>query len=336
MKQMTHPWRAASSAVFVGLAVVLTQGLATSADAVAAPAPELALSYAQKTVDFLPLLMAEDAGYFKKQNLDVTVRYLPAQEGIPALITDQVQGAGIGGADVVSAEAQGAKLKLVLTLTPVYPFQFWAQPKYASAIKLKGQRVAITSTTGSLYAGTLLALKALGLKTTDVSITPMGAVTSVNSALLAGSVAAAASHPPVTYKFKQAGLVDLVDLAKEHLPSVSAGLWFPDSYIKAHPDVVQAVVDAVLQTLKREKSDPTFVESEITKHLNVKDKAELDFTYDFYIKEVLTPGPMPQVDEIQDNIDAIAAKNPKVKDLDAADMIDQSFVKNAENHGTMN
>lgn len=334
MTQSAHSWRPASSALYLGVAFVFTQGLAAGCPAAAAPSSELTISYAQKTVDFLPLLMAADAGYFKQHNLNVTVRYLPAQEEIPALITNQVQGAGIGGADVVSAAAQGAKLKLVLTLTPVYPFQFWAQPKYATAAKLKGQRVAITSTTGSLYAGTVLALNALGLKTSDVSITPMGAVTNVNSALLAGSVAAAASHPPATYKFKQAGLIDLVDLAKEHLPSVSAGLWFPDAYIKAHPDVVQGVVDAVLQTLDREKADRAFVESEITKHLNVKDKAELDFTYDFYTKEVLAPGPMPKADEVQANIDAIGVKNPKVKTLNAAQMIDQSFVKKAEKHRT--
>jgi hypothetical protein len=45
---------------------------------------------------------------------------------------------------------------------------------------------------------------------------------------------------------------------------------------------------------------------------------------------VLAPGPIPQTDEVQANIDAIAAKNPKVKILKAADMIDQSFVKNAD------
>jgi NitT/TauT family transport system substrate-binding protein len=187
MTQVTCSWRAAASALCFGLAFVVTQGLAAVA-AAATPAPKLTISYAQKTVDFLPILMADDAGYFNKHNLDIMVRYLPAQEGIPAVISGQVEGVGIGGSDAASAEAQGTKLKLVLTLTPVYPFQFWAQPKYASATKLKGQRVAITSTTGSLYAGTLLALKALGLKTTDVSVTPMGAVTSVNSALLAGSI----------------------------------------------------------------------------------------------------------------------------------------------------
>ena len=191
--------------------------------AAAAEPTQLTISYSQKAPDFLPLWIASDAGYFKKHGLDVTLRYLPAQEGIPALITGQVQIAGTGGADGVSAEAQGAKFKLVATLVPIYAFQFWARPHYVSASALKGQRVGITSTTGSLYAATVLALKELGLTTADVTITPLGGVTNVNSSLLAGSVVAATSHPPATYQFERAGLVDLVDLARRRsLPRTPA------------------------------------------------------------------------------------------------------------------
>jgi NitT/TauT family transport system substrate-binding protein len=307
----------------LAVAALLLPNVTTAA---AAPT-QLTISYAQKTVDFLPLQIAADAGYFKKHNLDVTLRYLPAQEGIPALIGGQTQVAAIGGADASSAEAAGAKLKLVLTLSPVYTFQFWARPQYASANALKGQRVGITSTTGSLYAGTVLALKELGLTTSDVSITPLGGVTNVNSSLLAGSIAAAASHPPATYEFEKKGFVDLVDLAKKSLPSVSAGVWFTQSYLDAHRDVVQNVVDSVMEALKREKSDRAYTESEISKHLGVKNKDELDFTYDFYIKEVLTPGPMPKAAAIEANIKPLLATNPKVKNLDAAAMIDQRFIK---------
>jgi NitT/TauT family transport system substrate-binding protein len=307
----------------------------TASTAVAQPT-KLTISYSQKTVDHLPLLMALDAGYFKKHNLDVTVRYLPAQEGIPALISGQVEGVSIGGSDAVSAEAQGAQLKLVMTLCPVYQFQFWAQPKYASASKLKGQRVAISSATGSSYVALLLALKQLGLKPSDVAMVPLGAATRMYAALLAGSVAMSAGHPPASYKFQQAGLIDLVDLAKQHLPSVVSGIWFSSGYVKAHTDVVQGVVDAVLQALNDEKANRTFAESEIAKHFGVKDKAELDYTYDFYSKEILGPGPMPQVAELQSNIDALVASNPKAKTINAAAMVDQSFVKHAEKHGTIN
>ncbi|MGB6537102.1 MAG: ABC transporter substrate-binding protein [Xanthobacteraceae bacterium] len=307
--------------IFAGL---LMPGAASAA----APTP-LMISYSQKTVDFLPLQIAADAGYFSKRGLDVTVRYLPAQEGIPAIIAGQEQIGGFGGADGASADAAGANLKLVVTLTPTYFFQLWANKQYASAAALKGQRVGITSTTGSLYAATLLALKQLGLKRSDVIMTPLGGVTNVNSSLLAGSVAAALSHPPATYRFKRAGLVDLVDMAKTHIPSVNAGIWVTEAYILTHRDVVQKVVDAIVEALQREESDRFFAESEIGKHLGVKDKGELDFTYDFYVNEVLAAVPIPEAAQVQSNIDALAASNPKVKGLKAADMIDQSFVAKA-------
>jgi NitT/TauT family transport system substrate-binding protein len=314
------------AALFAAIAV----GAWAAPGAAAAGLTQLTISHSQKTVDFLPLWIASDAGYFKKHGLDVTVRYLPAQEGIPALLTGQGQFAGIGGSDAASAEAQGAKLKLLATFTPTYIFQFWARPDHASASALKGQRVGITSTTGSLYSATLLALKSLGLKSTDVVMTPLGGVSNINSSLLAGSITAAASHPPATYQFQRAGLVDLVDLAKKNIPSVNAGIWTTQSYLDAHHDVVQNVIDAVVEAIHREKTDKAFAESEITKHLGVKDKGELDFTYDFYVNEVIGASPMPQLAQLESNINALSAKNPKVKSINAAAMIDPSFVKNAE------
>jgi NitT/TauT family transport system substrate-binding protein len=308
------------------LGILLAGGAAPDAFA----ADPVIVSYSQKVADYLPLWIADEAGYFKKHDVDVELRYLPAQQGIPAMLSGQVQVVGIGGTDAASAVAQGTKLKLVLTFSPVNTFQFWAHPQYASASALKGQRVGITSTTGSLYAGTLIALKQLGLTASDVKITPLGAATNVNNALLAGSIAAAASHPPATYQFKQAGLIELVDLPKQKIPSVSDGLWVNESYLQAHRDVVQKVVDAVIEGYEREKSDRAFAETVITKYLGVKDQAQLDFTYDFYVNDVVAPGVMPDRAQVQANIDSLASSNPKVKDLDAAAMVDQSFVKNAE------
>jgi NitT/TauT family transport system substrate-binding protein len=311
----------------VAFGATLTAGLAPQP--AAAQATQITISHSQKTVDFLPLWIASDAGYFKKRGLEVTVRYLPAQEGIPAILTGEVQVAGIGASDAASAVAQGAKLTLVATLTPIYTFQFWARPDHATPSTLKGQRVGITSTTGSLYAGTLLSLKQLGLTPSDVVLTPLGGAVNVNSSLMAGSVVAAASHPPATYQFKRAGIVELVDLPKSKIPSVSAGLWFTQAYIQAHPDIVQAIVDALVEALHREKTDRAYAEAEMTAHLGIKDPVELDFTYDFYINEILAEDPMPNAAQIQGDIDAIVASNPKVKNLDPAAMLDQTFVKRA-------
>ncbi|HUZ71471.1 MAG TPA: ABC transporter substrate-binding protein [Stellaceae bacterium] len=321
--------------VYAAAAIVLgAAGGATAADAASTPStasmPHLTLSYSEKTADMMPLWIASDAGYFKQHGLDVTERYLPAQEGVPALLTGQVQAAGIGGPDAISAVAQGAKLKFVMTLSPVYTFQFWVRPQFASANALKGQRVGVPSTTGSLFAATVLTLGQLGLSTRDVAITPLGSVPNVNNALLAGSIAAAASHPPATYQFQRNGFVDLVDLTKKRLPSVSAGVLFTTAYIQSHPQVVQGVVAAVMQGFQREKTDRAYVESEMRDHLGVKDKAVLDFTYDFYVNQVIPTAPLPQIAQVEAAQKAMGATNPKVRAVDISTMIDQSFVRKAE------
>jgi NitT/TauT family transport system substrate-binding protein len=329
MTQTTYLRCAASSALCFGLAFVLAPALAGSTAAAAAPAPKLTISYSEKVGDELSLWIAKDAGYFKQNGLDVTLRYLPAQEGIPALLTGQTQMASIGGADAISAAAQGAKLKFVAGATPVFTFQLWAQPKHATANGLKGQRVGVPSTTGALYTGTVLALRQLGLKPSDVAITSLGSVPNVNNALLAGSIVAAASHPPATYYFKQHGLVDMVDLPHKRIPTLIGGLVVQDSYIKAQPKIVAAAVTAIVEATRREKTDKAFAEKAMRKYMNVTQQAALDFTYDFYTHDA-APSAMPTAVELKLAADALSVTDPKVKTLDLSSLIDQSFVTAAE------
>ncbi len=294
-----------------------------------APAAHLIISYSEKVGDELPLWIAGDAGYFKKRGLDVTEQYIPAQEGIPALLTGQIQMAAIGGPDGLSAAAQGAKLKYVATFSPVYTFQFWARPQYANAGALKGQQVGVSSTTGSLYTATVIALQQLGLSPSDVAITPLGTVPNVDSALIAGSIAAAASHPPATYVYQQHGFIDMVDLAQKRIPNVNTGLAAMASYIEANPKIVQSVVDAIVEALQREKSDKAYVEAELREHMGIKDEAVLEFTYNFYANEVAPSLPTPETAQLEAAQTALSVKNPKVKTVDLSGMIDQSFVKAA-------
>jgi NitT/TauT family transport system substrate-binding protein len=294
-----------------------------------AHAQPLTISYSEKVGDNLPLWIARDAGYFKQNGIDAKLLFLPAQEGVPALLGGQVDMAAIGGSDIVSAAAQGVKLKYVATFSPVYTFQLWAQPQFATPGALKGQRVGTTSTTGSVYISAVLALQKLGLATSDVAITPLGALPNLNAALLAGSIAAAPAHPPTTYTFKQHGLVDLVDLAKDRVPAVNTGLAVPAATIQAHPETVQRVVIAIVQAIHREKTDRAFTVAEMRQEMGVTDPAIADYTYDFYANEVVQSVPMPEVNQLQAAKDALGKTVTKARAVDLQQLIDQSFVAKA-------
>jgi NitT/TauT family transport system substrate-binding protein len=331
MSNRTTVWKSsvlsvAGMALGAGMALCVSVG---AAQAAAAPT-QLTISYSQKVGDELPLWIAYEAGYFKKQGHEPKLIYLPSRQGIPALLSGQVQVAAIGGSDGVSAAAEGAKLKYVATLSPVYTFQFWAQPKVGSAAALKGKRIGITTRSGSVYAATVLSLKQLGLSISDVAVTPLGKVSNVDSALLAGSIVAAASHPPATYEFKQHGFVKLVDLAEKKIPAVNTGVAALTPYIQAHADVVQGVVNAIVEGLKREKTDKAYTETVMRKYMGINDQAILDFTYDFYANNVAPAVPATKADQLEAAQKALGGNNPKIKALNVASLIDSRFVKKAE------
>lgn len=300
-----------------------------SASSASAPLIPVTIAYSGQTADEAPLWIAEDGGYFKKNGLDVTLKYLSGNTGVPALISGQVQVASLGGSDALAAIAQGASIKYVLTLAPVFPFQLWTQPQYASASKLKGQRVGVTSVSGSQYAATVLALQTLGLKPSDVQITPLGSTPDVDSAMISGSIAAAASHPPGTAQYAKAGAVDLVNLAAKKVPTANSGFAVESSYAKAHSDVVQKIVDATVSAVQREKSDKSFTEKTLTKYMALTDQSQLDSTYAFYADKVLVPIPMPTVKQFTATQQALGATNAKIKAVKLSTFVDQSFVKSA-------
>lgn len=290
---------------------------------------DLTISYSEKVGDELPVWIAEDAGIFKKNHLNVKLQYITGKNGIPALLSGQTQIASIGGSEALSAEAQGASLKYVLTLVPEYSFTFWTQPKYTTASALKGQRVGITSTSGSLYIGTILALKELGLSSSDVQTVPLGSVPNVNSALISGTVAAAASHPPDTYKFQQHGLKELVDLPAKHIPAAMTGFAIQDSYLSGHRDVVQRAVTSILEAIKMEKSDKAFTEQEMAKYMGVTGTGEADYTYQFYAKTLAPSVPVPAIDQFAATKTALAQKDSRVGSVNLNDLVDPAFVQTA-------
>lgn len=329
-----RPWRYALVPAVAALLTVATAcsssgGGASGGGSSGAGTTKLTISYSEKTGDEIALWIAKDAGYFQKEGLDVSLKYLASNAGVPALLSNQVQIASLGGSQILSAVAQGSDMKYILTLSPVSTFQLWTQKKYASASALKGQRVGITKTTGSQYIGTVTALKELGLKPSDVQIVSLGSVPNVDSAMIAGTVAAAASHPPSTVKYQQKGYVDIVDLAKKQIPSANTGYAVLSKNLDSKSDVTQKVVNATLKALQREKSDKAYSEKIIKKYMGVTDQKELDVTYEFYAHEVAPSVPLPEVKQFTASKQAIGKTNPSVAKMDLASFIDPSFVQKA-------
>ncbi|GAA3713553.1 ABC transporter substrate-binding protein [Streptomyces tremellae] len=283
---------------------------------------KMTVSYSQLVADQLPLWIAVDSGLFKKQGLDVSLTSLSGSDGFPALISGQTQMASIGASEMISGAASGAQVNYLATLTPVFPYQFYTKAR--TAAELRGKRVGITTSSGSVYVATLAALKQLGLTPKDVRLVSLGSVTNVNNALIAGSVDAALSHPPASTQIEAAGYHSILDLAKQHIPTSNVGLATTTAYAKSHKGQIKKFMTALSQAIAREKSDEKYAEGELSKHLKISDPKALKETWEYFAKEVLPARPTPTTAQLQTSKDALA-KTPGVSRLDLTEIVDDSY-----------
>jgi NitT/TauT family transport system substrate-binding protein len=288
---------------------------------------KVTVSYSEKVADYLPLWTAVEKGYFKKQGLDVRLVNLASDKGFPALISGQVDIAAIGGTQIVSGKAAGADVKILGAATPVLPFQLYAD--VASGSQLKGKKVGYTSKSGSQYVGTVQAIQAAGLKPSDVDLVPLGDVSNVNSALLAGRIDAAASHPPATSKFESAGLHDVVDLAKEATPYINVSYAAMTPYIKDHGDVLDKFFAAIKQGTDLVRSDKAAATKILGQYIGEDDQAALDDAWTFYTSEVIKPAPVADASQLKLSVESLKGSVDGVEDVDLDSLIDSRFVDKA-------
>lgn len=320
--------RRIASALIAAATAVTAAACGSGGSGNAAADNTLTVSFSQVVADELPLWIADEAGLFKAQNLDVKLVSLNSSDGFPALISGQTQLASIGASEMVSGAAQGGDVSYLATLTPVFPYELFT--KESDPQQLKGKRIGVTSTSGSLYIATLEALKQMGLAPTDVQLTPLGSVTNVNNALVAGTIDAALSHPPATTQIEAAGFRPIVDLAKQNIPTSNVGIAATNDYVKSHGDQIRRFMTALQQGIQREKSDEAYSTKLLAEHLQVNDAASLHETWEYYAKEVLPDVPTPTVAQLQTSVDQLAPTNPAVKNLDVATLVNASFLTAAK------
>jgi NitT/TauT family transport system substrate-binding protein len=287
---------------------------------------KIVISFSQLVPDQLPLWIAQDQGIFKKNGLNIELKYVTGQTGLQTLLSGDTQLASIGAAEGVSAAGQGAKVKYIAALAPVFTFVLYATPDIKDAKALVNQRVGITSATGSLGIATKVALSKLGVDPGRVVLSPLGEVPNVNAALVKGAIKAAVSHPPASLTFKSKGIHPLLDMAAQHLPYDDVALVGTQSFLKSNRAVVAKIVNSLNEGAQVERSNRAVSLQVLKARLKLTDDKIAAQTYDFYRNEVLPATLRPDVSQLKTAQDVLGQKDPKVRGLDLNKLVDGSFV----------
>lgn len=212
---------------------------------------------------YLPNELTKQLGYFDQEGLDVTL--IDQASGVSsenAVLSGQVD-AGSGGYNhTIELQAAGKNIECVVQLAIAPGEAVVVSTKAASQIHsisdLKGKNLGVTELGGSTQTLTTILLHNAGIAPDQVHFVSVGAGNTFIAALKQGRIDAGMTTEPTISRVVSSGdgtvLVDLRTPSSTQTtlggPYPFVGVFMKNSYVNAHKDVVQKLVNAYVKTLK--------------------------------------------------------------------------------------
>lgn len=208
-------------------------------------------------VQFTPMYVAIERGYFKEQGIDVTLDYGMETDLLQRVGQDQLQFAIASGDQLILARANGLPVTYVANWYRRFPVCVvsMADKGLIDPKQLAGKTVGTPANQGASYIGWLAFLEEVGLKPEDVNLQVIGytQVASLTENRVDAAICYTVNEP---VQLRAAGYqINSFDLAG-YTNLVSNGLITNDKTVKDNPQLVQSVVTAFLRGLDDTIKDP--------------------------------------------------------------------------------
>jgi NitT/TauT family transport system substrate-binding protein len=299
--------------------------------------------------NFVPIYIAQTAGYFKQEGIDLSV---VLAGGGPKAMTGLIGGGGQFSASVffdgMMAHRRGltdvrALATLSLFQNPMALLNTVAKergitqdvPLKQRLEAMKGLRIGVTTPGATSDMFMRYIFRANGLNPDrDLQIIPLGGVSGQIAALQAGRVDGCSCLPPVDVIAGAQGLtMEVLDRLKDfpQLAGVTYGtLYGLDSNNKAHPEVTNAVLRALARATLLITHDPDAAKQATRPFLKELDQPTYDVAWKTYFPEMPTTLDINK-DSFDKEMEFEKAVLPPKDDgaVKYEDVVDTSFAKRA-------
>lgn len=208
-------------------------------------------------VQFAPLYVAAERGYYEDAGIDIEFSHMPETEALQLVGANEIQFAIVSGEQTPLARAQGLPVVYVMAWWQDFPVGIAASRESGieTPVDLVGKRVGIPGLYGASYVGYRALLSTSGVSEMDVTLDAIGY--NQVEALYEGqedAVVIYANNEPVQLE-AQGFPVNVIRVA-DYVHLASNGLITNEETIQDRPDLVRRMVDATLSGLRDAIEDP--------------------------------------------------------------------------------
>jgi NitT/TauT family transport system substrate-binding protein len=305
-----------------------------SAHAASAPDKLVGIHSARVMSQSLPW-MAQEAGLFKKYNLDFNLVFISSSSIVTAaLLGGDAEMTITGGIGNVIAYVRGSTdIVFVGGIKNVMTQSLVAGGALKKPEDLKGKRIAVSRIGGNTHYFTIQALRRHGLEPNrDFSFMQSGGDPEALAALMSGNVEAATLTPPSDAKALTNGFQYVLYGPDLKIPYAATAFVTKRSVIAKRPQTVGNFMRAMAETAKLMHTDRDFVYKVLGKYLRVTEKSVLDAAYNAEIK-ALEPRLAIKNEAIQATLEEIVPTDPRAKKVTAQELIDRRYLDEMEKSG---
>ena len=206
---------------------------------------------------FAPLSLAEKAGIFKKNGVDVTIKMIPQKDRHLAIASGDVQCAATTVETYINWNASGVAITQVVQLDKSYGADgLAARNSIAKVADLKGKTIGVDAPGTSSYFGLGWILKKNGLSMKDIKITtlsPQAAAAAFNAGT---DIDAAMTYEPYLSSVRDNKTAGKIIATTLDYPMVMDTFGCTPKFIKENGKLVQAMVNSYFEALDMIKKEP--------------------------------------------------------------------------------
>ena len=307
--------------------------LALTTFAVQVNAEPIKIAYSGVSASGTPVWLAKEEGIFTKHGLEadlVAVRSAPLQ--ITALVSNEVQFVRGSVSSMLTAAAQGAKLKILLSLfAERASYDFLVSPAITRPADLKGKKIGVQDFSGLLWTLTMLSLREMGLdpQRDNISIQAIGDSTVIAQSLATGIIDAAPLDKLQSVRLQGLGVKVLLDLSRIAFPS--SPFMGAEAFIEKNPQVVEKFIKALIEasTIMRAQKERGL--AVLQRHIKT-DRALAEIGYKNLLED-LTAYTFTSVKGLRTVQEIVALRDPKIAKYNVEDLLDQRVLKKVVESG---